>query len=654
MYETIPFDRPRIVDFVRVPWQMAATTSDEYSIMAKKYAAFCGFYLTPIAASLLISCGTQPSNFPSGPRISTEIPIRGPLAADAVAGVSDKSLSTLLEDHFDWELRSSPTRATRLGDHRFDSELGHDGPADIEKQKKERKAFIERAKSIPEASLSAEDRTTLRLLLEDLEADAASEVCAFESWELSSYDNPIGATNHLPELHLVSSVADGKHLLARYGEIPRVIRERQENLQIGLAAGRVSSHESVKRLLAQYDRQLDKPIAEWSLVTVLSSPEAKARRKGFSAAEEQAFLDEAKQIVEKQIAPAYRGFREFVSKEILPKTRPDDQEGLFAVSGGEACYRARIQTHLGSAHDPKVLHDTGHAEITRINGEMKTLGKKLFGTDDLTAILTKLRTDKALYFDSPKAVEEAARKSLDKARAAIPNLFGILPKSDCVISIIPDEEAPFTTVAYYREPNYDGTKPGEYFINTYKPEIRPRFEMEALSFHESIPGHHLQIAIAQERGALPAFRKFGRATAFVEGWALYTEKLADESGLYTSDLDRMGMLSYDAWRASRLVVDTGLHHLKWTRARAVQYMQEHTALTASNIENEVDRYIAWPGQALAYKVGQLEILRLRKQAKDTLGDKFDLKGFHDTVLSGGPVSLPVLQARVQEWITARR
>lgn len=622
--------------------------------MLKKYAPYSGSLLTSITTWLLISCSGQSTNVNTSQTATSPVPARGVLAADAVAGVTDKGLITLLDDHFDWELRSSPTRATRLGDHRFDSELGHDGPADIEKQKKERKGFIDRAKAIPDASLSEEDRTTRRLLLEDLEADAASEVCAFESWELSSYDNPIGSTNHLPELHLVSSVADGKHLLDRYREIPRVIREREENLRLGMAAGRVSSHESVKRLLAQYDRQLDKPISEWSLVTVLSSPEAKARRKGFSAAEEEAFLTEAKQIVEKEIAPAYRAFRDFVSKEIFPKTRPDDQEGLFAVSGGEACYRARILTHLGSAQDPKALHDTGHAEIARINGEMKTLGKKLFGTEDLAAILTKLRTDKTLYFDSPKAVEEAARKALDKARAAIPNMFGILPKTDCVISLIPDEDAPFTTVAYYREPNYDGSKPGEYFINTYKPEIRPRFEMEALSFHESIPGHHLQIAIAQERGALPAFRKFGRATAFVEGWALYTEKLADESGLYTSDLDRMGMLSYDAWRASRLVVDTGLHHLKWTRAQAEQYMREHTALTPSNIENEVDRYIAWPGQALAYKVGQLEILRLRKQAKDTLADKFDLKGFHDTVLSGGPVSLPVLQARIESWIAARK
>ncbi|MBK9263692.1 MAG: DUF885 domain-containing protein [Polyangiaceae bacterium] len=613
--------------------------------------------LLTIAMSLgaaLSSCAGQAPTATVANKSADGVRDRGPLAADAVAGVTDKTLATLLEDHFDWELRQSPTRATRLGDHRFDSELGRERAEDIEASRKERKAFVARARGIDASALSADDRTTLALLVGDLEADMGAEVCEAETWELSSFSSPVSATNHLPELHLVSTAADAKHLLARYGEIERVIHERQDNLRRGLREGRVASRESVKRLLAQLERQLGRPVKEWSLLTVLSSPAAKERRKSFTAAEEAAFLDDAAKIVETRVAPAYRAFRDFVSKEILPAARPDDREGVSALPGGGACYRARIVMHLGSAREPEELHRTGLAEIERINGEMRLLGKKLFGTDDIAAILNRLRTDKELYFDTPQAVEEAAKKALEKARAAIPQMFGILPKTDCVVSVIPEEEAPFTTVAYYREPNYDGTKPGEYFINTYRPEIRPKFEMEALSYHESIPGHHLQIAIAQERGALPAFRKFGRATAFVEGWALYTEKLADESGLYSSDLDRMGMLSYDAWRASRLVVDTGMHHLGWTRAKAEEYMQSHTALTASNIENEVDRYIAWPGQALAYKVGQLEISRLRQSAKEALGAKFDLKGFHDAVLSSGPVTLPVLQQQIDAWVSSRR
>ncbi|HET9990211.1 MAG TPA: DUF885 domain-containing protein, partial [Kofleriaceae bacterium] len=245
----------------------------------------------------------------------------------------------------------------------------------------------------------------------------------------------------------------------------------------------------------------------------------------------------------------------------------------------------------------------------------------------------------------------AAQAALDRAKAAIPRYFSTLPKADCIMRETPPYEAPFSTVAYYRQPHYDGSKPGEYFVNTYKPETRARFELEALTWHESIPGHHLQIAIAQELGALPAFRKLDGSTSYVEGWALYTERLADEMGLYTSDLDRLGKLSFDAWRASRLVVDTGIHALGWTRAQAEAFMREHTALTEINISNEVDRYIGWPGQALAYKVGQLEILRLRAHAEATLGAKFDLKAFHAVVLGAGAVTLPVLADRVQAWIS---
>jgi len=219
---------------------------------------------------------------------------------------------------------------------------------------------------------------------------------------------------------------------------------------------------------------------------------------------------------------------------------------------------------------------------------------------------------------------------------------------------IPDYEAPYSTIAYYRQPHYDGTKPGEYFVNTYKPETRPKFELEALTWHESIPGHHLQIAIAQELGQLPMFRKLEGSTAFVEGWALYTERLAEEMGLYSTDTDRLGRVSYDAWRASRLVVDTGIHAMGWTRKQAEEFMLAHTALTPINISNEVDRYIGWPGQALAYKVGQIEILRLRAEAEQKLGKRFELKSFHSVVLGAGAVTLPTLERRVNAWVENAR
>ena len=285
---------------------------------------------------------------------------------------------------------------------------------------------------------------------------------------------------------------------------------------------------------------------------------------------------------------------------------------------------------------------------------MKALGQKLFGTSKLAEVLQRLRTDRKLYFDSAEAIEKKAQAALQKARRRMTEAFGILPRADCIVSRIPDYEAPFTTIAYYRQPDPTGARPGQFFINVHAPTTRAAYEMEALAFHEAIPGHHLQIAIAQERSALPAFRRHQGMTVFVEGWALYTEQLADEMGMYSGDLDRMGMLSFEAWRASRLVVDTGLHALGWSRDRAKRFMLEHTALTPNNIDNEVDRYIVWPGQAVAYKTGQLEIWRLRRAAEQTLGERFDIKGFHDAVLGRGAVSLPVLQRQVTEWVRSRQ
>jgi uncharacterized protein (DUF885 family) len=247
-------------------------------------------------------------------------------------------------------------------------------------------------------------------------------------------------------------------------------------------------------------------------------------------------------------------------------------------------------------------------------------------------------------------VEAKAREALARSKAAIPKWFHILPKADCQVKVMGMHEAPNSTVAYYRQPAIDGSRPGYYMINTYKPETRPRYEAEALAFHESIPGHHLQIAIAQELVGLPDFRKHQGVTAYVEGWGLYSERLADEMGLYSSDLDRIGMLSYDAWRACRLVVDTGMHAMGWSRQQAIDYMTANTVLAENNIENEVDRYLTWPGQALAYKVGQLEILKLREEAKQRLGARFDIRQFHDVVLRNGAVALPVLDQQVHSWI----
>jgi uncharacterized protein (DUF885 family) len=360
-----------------------------------------------------------------------------------------------------------------------------------------------------------------------------------------------------------------------------------------------------------------------------------------------------REVVASIILPALARYRDFLRDRILPAARRD-REGLAGLPDGEACYRAAIAYHVGLPLAAADLHALGLREIARTDAEIAALGKRVLGAPDLAATIAKLRGDPALYFRSREEILDAAQRALDRAKAAQARFFSVVPKADCVMREIPAYEAPYATIAYYRRPHYDGSKPGEYFVNTYRPETRPRFELEALTWHESIPGHHLQIALAQELGAMPAFRKLEGSTAYIEGWALYTERLAEEMGLYTADLDRLGKLSYDAWRASRLVVDTGLHALGWSRAQAEAFMREHTALTEVNISNEVDRYIGWPGQALAYKVGQLEIVSLRAEAEAALGGAFDLRAFHAVVLGAGAVTLPVLGARVRAWIASAR
>lgn len=274
---------------------------------------------------------------------------------------------------------------------------------------------------------------------------------------------------------------------------------------------------------------------------------------------------------------------------------------------------------------------------------MVELGEKVFGTRDRKQILQRLRTDPALYFSSRDEVAAKAESALSKAKATIPKWFGRLPKANCEVVRMEEHEEKHSTIAYYRQPAADGSRPGRYYINTSAPETRPRYEAEALAYHESIPGHHLQIAIAQELEGIPEFRKHSGVTAFVEGWGLYTERLSDEMGLYSSDLDRIGVLSYDSWRACRLVVDTGMHAMGWTRAQAIDFMLENSALAKNNVVNEVDRYIAWPGQALAYKTGQLEMTRLRQEAMARLGGRFDMRKFHDALLCNGAVPLEALR-----------
>jgi len=588
--------------------------------------------------------GEPPTAQSAAPAAKADPGLEAALAA-AVAGVESRELAQLLRDHWDWQLRNEPLQATQLGVHVYDDRLSKVDGAAVAQRYADVRGLLVRADKLASAPLGPADATTLKLFTRRLKSFSDGEVCRFHEWNISAGDNPISDFNYLPEAHRVETAVDGANLVARYRQVAGAVDDTIANLRTGSQAGRFPTRESARRAIAMVDKQVAEPLDDWPLLRP-----TKAEHAQWTPAELEQFRAQLRSVVEGEIRPAFQRLGTFLTSEILPKARDDAKPGLVGVPGGEACYRALIANYTTLPKTAQEVHELGMKEIARINDEMRALSQELWGDRDLAKALDRLRNDPELFFRDEAQVETAARDALAAAKARIPEFFRLLPKADCIVRPIPAYEAPYTTIAYYRQPFPDGTKPGEYFINTSEPAKRPRYEARVLAYHESIPGHHLQIAISQELTQVPAFRRYGGVTAFVEGWGLYSERLAGEMGLYPEPLDRMGVLSFDAWRASRLVVDSGMHALGWSRKQAIDFMLEHTALTALNIDNEVDRYVSTPGQALAYKIGQLEILRLRERARAALGAKFDIRTFHDAVLGGGAVSLEVLGDRVEAYL----
>ena len=567
-----------------------------------------------------------------------------PVPARAASEVLDK----LCDEYWQGYLRAHPVEATAIGDRRYDALLEDNSPAGIARETKRLEGLLARAKAIAPKPLDAADKLNRAALIEELgnQIDVAS--CHLERWNVDPLNGPQVEFMNLPDFTVITSPEDGNRYAARCRAIGGYFSNHIANLAGGLPAGLVANEEAVHKVIAQIDEILSqKKAADWAIVRPAHDPHER-----WSDPERNRFADDLESAVSDVVKPALARYRAFLKDTILPDARSASMAGLAAMPGGLDCYRRLIRVHTSLNETPTALHQLGLDEVKRIREGISELGGKVLGTTDFAQIQAKLRKDPAMHFKTEEEVEATAEATLARAKAAIPGWFHILPKADCTVKVMGMHEAPYSTIAYYRQPAADGSRPGYYMINTYKPKTRPRYEAEALAFHESIPGHHLQIAIAQELKGIPEFRKHQGVTAFVEGWGLYAERLADEMGLYSSDLDRLGMMSYDAWRACRLVVDTGMHAEGWSRQQAIDYMTENTLLAENNIVNEVDRYLTDPGQALAYKCGQLEILRLRDEAKKRLGARFDIKAFHDAVLENGAVALPVLRQEVEDYIAS--
>ena len=557
-------------------------------------------------------------------------------------------LNRLAEDFWQQVVADSPTFATVLGDRRYDGRLDDPRPEALADLARRRRATAAAARGIDPAALTTAERVTRQMLIDEAEGHAALAGSGLQAWTVDPMEGPQTHFLNLVEYQSVTTPADGEAMVERWRAMGPYLDLVIANLRRSASEGRLAVRTPVAKTIDILERIEATPVEDWKLAEPGDAPHA-----DWSDADVARFREGLFDAVSEVVAPAFQRYRQVLQAEILPASRSTDRPGLVNLPGGAEAYRALVRVHTTLDLEPEAIHETGLREMDRIDGEFVELGGRLLGTRDLATTLAALRDDPKLRFETSGEVFSIARRSLERAVAAIPDWFGRLPQAACDVVPVPTHAAPHQTIAYYAWPAVDGSRPGRYYINLHAPETRPRYEAEVLAFHEAVPGHHLQIAIAQELEGIPAFQRLLGSTAFSEGWGLYTERLSDEMGLYSGDLDRFGILSFDAWRAGRLVVDTGMHALGWSRDKAIEYLRDHTALGFNNIDNEVDRYIVWPGQALAYKIGQLEILRLRQVARERLGSGFEIKGFHDAVLGSGAVSLGTLGQIVDGWVTER-
>jgi len=558
----------------------------------------------------------------------------------------DERLRELAEEYWEALLEAGPTTATLLGDHRFDDRLEDLSAAAEAAQRARWTSILDRLRPIDRAGLDRDDAVThaeLTAEMNDAVAAIDHRLVELQSDQMTGFH--IGLLQSVPVMSAPDADSATK-LVERFRQIPRALDQAVERFLAGVEAGRTPAAVCVSRSVNMIEGYLSTPLD----TDVFASVAGPADWDG-AAAWRQTLVDVATDVVR----PAYRRFADTLSERLLPRGRDDDHSGLCWLDDGPELYATMAAHHTTVDLSPEAIHDIGIQEVTeKLPAEYAEVGGSLFGITDPDAVLDRLRTDPDLRYRSGGEIMADARTAFEAGSAAMSGWFGRLPQSPCAIEEVPAFLAADSPSAYYFPPAADGSRGGTYYVNTHHPEDKARYETASIAFHEAIPGHHLQLAIATELTDLPQFRRFSLSnTAYVEGWGLYAERLADEMGLYRNDMDRIGMLAADSIRACRLVVDTGIHALGWTRAQAIDFMAANTPVSVEEVTVEIDRYIGMPGQALAYKIGQREILRVREAARATLGERFDIKGFHDAALGSGAVRLPILAEVVDAWVSSR-
>lgn len=567
-------------------------------------------------------------------------------AADAQSPA--QRLHALFDDRWQYTLRESPTFATSVGDNRYNDRLDAAGLVARNRQLASDRTFLIRLNSIPRDSLSRADQINRDILARSLRQNIENVQLGGDLLVITNREGFHTGFPELPSEVPLRTTQDYRNYTARLAAFRKFAGDNIETMREGIKRGMVLPRVSLDGI----EGSLTPHIVDDAAKSLLWKPFAEFPST-VPAADRPALIASGREAIMSGVVAGYRDFLDFILKEYRPAGRVSLAAG--DMPNGKKYYEflVRQYTTLDDATPDKV-HDTGLREVARIRAAMDSVMKTTAWKGDFAGFISFLRTDSQFYAKTPLELLEKNAYFLKLMDGELPKLFGKLPRMSYGIKTIPDYIAPRTTTAYYGRPAGDGTRSGTYWINVHELRSRPLYEIEALASHEAVPGHHLQIALQQELTDVPNFRRFSGETAFVEGWALYSESLGKEVGFYTNPYSEFGRLSFEMWRACRLVVDTGIHWKGWTRQQSIDYMAGNSALTITNITNEVDRYIAWPGQALAYKTGQMKIRDLRSQAERELGPRFDVRKFHDLVLGSGSLPLAVLDENVKIWIAQQK
>jgi prolyl oligopeptidase len=566
------------------------------------------------------------------------------IMGNSVAAGPTEDFNAILNEAWEWRLAVSPEFASRLGDRRYNDKWTDLRIAAFEQRNTRQRELLRRLRAIDASALSESDQLNYDLFRRELEDD-------IDGFQFKDYLMPISQRGGVQSLEStaetvpLSSLQDYEDWLVRMSTVENVIAQTMELQEAGRKSGYLPPRVLMERIPDQVRAQLVENAEESPFyIAFTEMPDT-------IDADDQARLQQAaRDIIDDSIVPAYRKFSRYFKDTYLPASR--ESIGASELPNGEAFYEYRVRSYTTLPMTPDEIHRLGLNEVRRIKDEMQLVIDELEFDGSFAEFLQFLRTDPQFYYDTPEELFDGYLAVSKRIDPELVKLFGKLPRIPYGLRPIPDNIAPDTTTAYYNRPAADGSRPGYYYVNLYRPEVRPKYEMEVLSIHEAVPGHHLQIALQMELEEMPNFRKYSGFTAFTEGWGLYSESLGYEMGFYEDPYSRFGALTYDMWRAVRLVVDTGMHYKGWTREQAIDFFKDNAAKTETDIINEIDRYISWPGQALAYKIGQLKMLELRRKAEQAMGNDFDVRAFHDALLGGGALPLELLEIRMNRWLAA--